>query len=174
MAIVSEDERVATLREWGLSAPLIQLSRGDKLHKLFNYYCKGPPWYAYHAEIGAPAGGPFAPLWERSEVAVGVRRRGGRLAFLQYSFGRPEEAAVLARTEQGFWAGVFDFLYEGEAPETELRAAAAAVGFRFLDQHLSSRVAAESRVGTSEGHAGWLRLLVAGIDREAADAAPGT
>jgi hypothetical protein len=134
---------------------------------------QGATWYAYHAQIGIPAGGLFAPLWERSEVAVGVRRWGGRLAFLQYSFGRPEAAALLARNEQGFWAGVFDFLYEGEAPETELRAAAVVVGFRFLDQHLSSRVAAESRLGTSAGHVGWLRQLVAGIDREAADAEPG-
>ena len=76
-------------------------------------------------------------------------------------------AEALARTEQGFWATQFDFLYECEGSVEELRAAASAVGFRYLDRHLSAREAAGSRLATFEGHAAWLRELVAGIDRDA-------
>ena len=51
-------------------------------------------------------------------------------------------------------------------PVKELREAAAAVGFRFLDRHLSSREAAAGQLGTFEGHDEWLRALVAEIDRD--------
>jgi hypothetical protein len=62
MAAVSEDRREVTLREWGVSEPLIRLSCGDKLHPLFSDSHEGPPWYVYRGEIGVPKGPAFAAL----------------------------------------------------------------------------------------------------------------
>lgn len=172
MPAVAEDERVAALRRLGISEPLIRLSCGEVLHDQFCTSCVGPPWYIYHGSVPTPDGPALAVLWEWSEQVTGVWRRCGGLEFIRYGFGWPEEFDVLAHTEQGFWATQFDFLYESDAPLDELRAAAAAVGFRFVERYLSARGAADSRIGTFELHEVWLRELVASIDREAPDAAP--
>ena len=172
MPVVAEAERVSTLRQWGVSEPLTRLSCGEVLHEQFNDSCLGPPWYVYHGSVAAPDGPPLAVLWEWSEQVTGVWQRGGGLEFIRYRFGWPEEFEVLARTEQGFWSTQFDFLYECEAPVDELRAAASAVEFRFLERHLASRAAAELRLGRFEGHRAWLRELVACIDRDTQDAEP--
>ena len=173
MPVVAEDERVAALRRLGVSDPLIRLSCGEVLHDQFSISCVSPPWYVYHGSVPTPDGPPLAVLWEWSEEVSGVWRQDGRLEFIRYGFGWPDKFEVLARTEQGFWATQFDFLYESDAPLDELRAAAAAVGFRFVERHLAARAAADSRLGTFEAHEVWLRELVAGIDREAPDAEPG-
>jgi hypothetical protein len=171
MPVVSEKRRVATLRQWGISEPLIRLSCGEVLHDQFSIICIGPPWYAYHGSVDPPDGPPLAPLWEWSERVTGVWRRDGGLEFIRFGFGCPEEYEVLARTEQGFWATQFDFLYESEAPLEELRGAASAVGFQFLDWLLASRKAAAAGLGTFEDHRAFLRVLVAGIDRESGNPA---
>lgn len=165
MPVVAEDERVVALRRLGVTEPLIRLSCGEVLHEQFNDSCLGPPWYVYHGSVGTPAGPPLAVLWEWSEQVTGVWQRNGRVEFIRYGFGWPDEFEVLAGTEQGFWAMQFDFLYECEASLDEMRGAASAVGFRFVEWHLGSREAAESRLGTFEGHRAWLRELVAAIDR---------
>jgi hypothetical protein len=164
MGVVPEDRREATLREWGVSEPLIRLSSGDILHPLFRDSHEGPPWYVYHGEVGVPKGPAFAPLWEFCERATGIRKRRGGLEFIRYSFGSPEEYTVRARTEQGFWATVFDFLYESDAPLDALQSAADVVGFRFLGRLLAVR--GEAELGTFESHGAYLRKLVVGIDRE--------
>jgi hypothetical protein len=171
MGAVSASKRVEALRALGVSEPLIQLSCGEELHRLFSVSYKGPPWYVYHGSIGVPKGPPFVPLWEFAEVATGVRRQADGPEFIKYSFGRPREYTVLARTEQGFWATAFDFLWEGGASDEELRAAAGVVGFRYLDRLLLAREQAE--LDTFELHQAYLRGLVAGIDAEARPAAPG-
>lgn len=171
MPVVAEDERVAALRRRGLSDPLVRLSCGEVLHDQFSLSCVGPPWYVYHGSVPTPDGPPLAVLWEWSEKVTGIWWRGG-LEFIQYRFGWPEEFEVLARTEQGFWATQFDFLYECDGPLDELRAAAATVGFRFVERHLAAREAADSRLGTFEDHRLWLRELVAAIDHEAPEAEP--
>jgi hypothetical protein len=89
-------------------------------------------------------------LWECSETVTGVWRRGGGLEFLKFSFGEPERYRVLAHSEQGFWTTVFDFLYEGNTTLEVLRAAAAVVGFRFLDRLLLARE--QTELGTFEAH----------------------
>lgn len=99
-----------------------------------------------------------------------MRKRGGKLEFIRYCFGSPDEYAVLARTEQGFWATVFDFLYETDAPLVQLREAAGIVGFRFFDRFLSVREKAE--LGTFELHQAYLNGLVTDVDREVAQAEP--
>jgi hypothetical protein len=169
MPVVSEANRVATLREWGISEPLIRLACGEDIHPQFGIGFRGPPWYTYRSSdrsVRPPRGPRFAPLWEFGERVTGVWQKGGGLEFIRFSFGDPQAYEVLARTEQGFWAVVFDFLYEGEAAVEELRAAAAAVGFQFLDRLLSEREAATGRLGTFEAHRAWLEALVAGIDQE--------
>jgi len=102
---------------------------------------------------------------------TGVWQKGGGLEFIRFSFGDPQEYEVLARTEQGFWTVMFDFLYESEAPMEQLHAAAAAVGFRFLDRMLTAR--GEAKLSTFELHQAYLRGVIAGIDHEAQDAEPG-
>ncbi|MBN9524003.1 hypothetical protein J0H58_36750 [bacterium] len=172
MPAVPESERVAILREWGVSEPLIRLSCGEVLHEQFNDCCLGPPWYVYHGSLQTPEVAPLAVLWEWCDKVTGVWHRSGRLEFIEYGFGGAEEFEVVARTEQGFWADQFDFLYECDGPLEELRAAAAAVGFRFLERHLSAREAAGAVLGTYEGHQAWLRALIATIDAETQDAEP--
>jgi len=99
---------------------------------------------------------------------AGVWERADGPEFIEFSIEADDEVWPQARTEQGFWATRFDFLYEAEVPDEELRQAAGAVGFQFLDRLLAAREAAAGRVGTFEGHTAWLRELVVGIDREAA------
>jgi hypothetical protein len=86
------------------------------------------------------------------------------LEFIRFSFGFPEEYEVLARTEQGFWATQFDFLYECDAPLDELHEAASIVGFRFLDHLILA--CEKTNLDTFELHRTWLRNLVLGIDEE--------
>jgi hypothetical protein len=169
MPVVPEHERIATLRAWGISEPLIRLSCGEVVHEQFRVSCLGPPWHIYHGSVASPNGPPLAALWELSDQVFGVWRRGGGLEFIRYGFEGPNDFEILANTEQGFWAAQFDFLYECDAPLDELRTAAVVVGFRFVERHLSSRAAADSRLGTFEAHRAWLRELVAGIDRDSAE-----
>src|SRR5262245_11976342 len=134
MPVVPEDDRITTMRGWGLSEPLIRLACGEDVHRQFRVGFQGPPWYIYRSSdrsVRPPRGPRFAPLWEFCERVIGVWQKSGGLEFIRFSFGDPQEYEVLARTEQGFWAVVFDFLYESEAPMEQLHSAAAAVGFRF-------------------------------------------
>ena len=165
VAAVAEHERTAELRRLGVSEPLIRLSCGEAVHEMFRNRCLGPPYYVYHG-AGTPDGPPLIALWDCNGTVAGVWKRSDGLEFIDFSIEADDEYRSLARTEQGFWATQFDFFYECEVPLTELREAAATVEFRFLDQHLAAREAAESRLGTFEGHRAWLRELVADIDRE--------
>jgi len=173
MAVVTEDQRIASLRRLGASEPLIRLASGDCVHPTFRNSCLGPPYYVYHGG-GTPDGPPLIPLWGYCDTVAGVREQPDGPEFIEFSIEADHETWLQARTEQGFWATRFDFLYEAVVPEEELRQAAAAVGFRFLPRLLASREAASDRLGTFEGHAAWLRELIAGIDREAREAEPTT
>jgi hypothetical protein len=165
MAAVPEEERVAMLRELGASESLIRLACGEDLHPQLSDGYKGPPWYLYHGEIGAPKGFRFCGLWEFCDRATGVRkRRRGGIEFIRYAFGSPDEYTVLARSEQGFWAVAFDFLYEADAPLGELREVAEIVEFRYLDRFLATRAAIE--LDYTNFHDVYLRRLVRSIDRE--------
>jgi hypothetical protein len=169
MAAIPEDQRIAELHRLGLSTPLIRLASGEVVHELFRYSCLGPPYYVYHG-AGTPDGPLLVPLWDCNDTVAGVWEQADGLEFIEFSIEADDEYGPLARTEQGFWATQFDFLYETDAPLSELRRAAAIVGFRSLDRHLSAREAAESRLDTFQGHQAWLRHLVADIDRESQDA----
>lgn len=171
MSTVPESQRIAALRRLGVSEPLIRLSSGECVHPTFRNSCLGPPYYVYHG-AGVPGDPPLVPLWDHGDTVVGLRERADGPEFVEFSIEGDIEARQLARTEQGFWATRFDFLYEAEVPDAELREAADAVGFRFLERHLASREAALGRLGAFEGHAAWLRELVAAIDREVPGAEP--
>ena len=172
VAEVPESQRIAAIRRLGASEPLIRLASGECVHPTFRNSCLGPPYYVYH-EASVPVGPPFVPLWDHGDTVVGVWERADGPEFIEFSIEADDEVWRLARTEQGFWATRFDFLYECDIPLEELRAAATAVGFRFVDRHLAAREADTSRFGSFEGHAAWLREFVAGIDREGSDAEPG-
>ena len=172
MVAVPEGQRIAELRRLGASEPLVRLSSGEIVHEVFRDSCLGPPYYVYHM-AGTPEGPPLVPLWDHSDTVSGVWARPDGLEFIEFSIEADNEYESLSRTEQGFWATRFDFLYECDIPLEELRAAAVAVGFRFLGRHLSFREAARDSLRTFEGHRGWLRDLVVGIDRDTQDAEPG-
>jgi hypothetical protein len=166
MVAVAEDQRIAELRRLGASEALVRLSSGEAVHQMFRS-CLGPPYYVYHM-AGTPAGPPLVPLWDCNDTVFGVWERPDGPEFIEFSIEAEDEHEYtsLARTEQGFWATQFDVFYECDVPLDELREAAAAVGFRYLDRHLASRESAESRLATFGAHQAWLRELVAGIDRD--------
>jgi hypothetical protein len=172
MATVPEYQRIVALRLLGVSEPLIRLASGECVHPTFRNSCLGPPYFVYHG-AGVPDGPPMVPLWDHGDTVVGVWGRPDGPEFVEFSIEADDEVWPLARTEQGFWATRFDFLYEAEVSEAGLREAATAVGFRFLGRHLRAREASAGQLGTFEGHAAWLRELVTAIDREAQDAEPG-
>ena len=163
MPAVAEEQRIPELRRLGMSEPLIRLASGDCVHEMFRHSCLGPPYYVYNM-AGTPNGPPLIALWDCNDTVVGVWERPDGPEFIDFSIEADDEYRPLARTEQGFWVTQFDFFYECLTPMEELREAAAAVGYRFLDRHLTAREAAESRLGTFEGHESWLRELVADID----------
>jgi hypothetical protein len=154
MAAVPEGQRIAELRRLGASEALVRLASGDCVHATFRTSCLGPAYYTYH--MAEPPTGPlFVPLWDHCDTVVGVWERPDGPEFIEYDIEADDHDVYesLARTEQGFWATRFDFLFECDVPIEVLQEAAAAVGFRFLDRHLMSHEAAEGRLGTFEGHA---------------------
>ena len=166
MAVIAEDLRIAELHRLGVSAPLIRLAAGECIHEAFRNRCLGPPFHVYR-RADAPAGPTLVPLWDSGDTVSGVWEKSDGLEFIEFSIETPNEVDRIARTEQGFWARRFDFLYECDLPDEELQRAAASVGFRFLDRYLASRQAAEERLDTFKGHRAWLREVVATIDQEA-------
>ncbi len=163
MAVVPEGKRIAELERFGASEPLVRLSSGEAVHKMFSNGSLRRPYYVYNL-AGAPDGPPLIPLWERYETVFGAWERDDGPEFIEFSIETPDEFESLARTEQGFWATQFDYFYECDEAIEDLREAAAAVGFRFFDRYLSSRLEAESRLGTFDAHDAWRKEVVAGID----------
>jgi hypothetical protein len=172
MAAVPEDQRIAALRRLGASEPLIRLASGECIHPTFRHSCLGPPYFVYHG-ASVPDGPPLVPLWDHDDTVVGVWERADGSEFVEFNIEADGEVWPLARTEQGFWATRFDFLYESEVPDEELREAAAAVGFRFFARLVASRESAAGRLGTFELHEAWRQQFVAVVDREASEAEPG-
>lgn len=170
MAVVPENQRIAELLRLGISEQLIRLSSGEAVHEMFRYGCLGPPYYVYH-EAGTPEGPPLVPLWDCNNTVLGIWERPDGLEYIEFSIEAHSEYTTLARTEQGFWAAQFDFFYESGVSLEELRESAAVVGFRYFDRQLASRELEGSRLTTFEGHAAWLRDLVARIDRESGGSA---
>src|SRR5437660_2567633 len=120
MAAVAEDQRIAELRRLGASEPLVRLSSGDCVHPMFRNSCLGPPYYVYHG-AGTPDGPPLVALWDCNDTVVGVWERPDGPEFIDFSIEADDEYRSLARSEQGFWATQFDFYYECEVPDQELR-----------------------------------------------------
>lgn len=166
MPAIAENKRISELRRLGVSEAIIKLASGDCLHELFRHRCLGPPHYVYHG-AGTPDGPPMVPLWDSGDTVTAIWERGKGIEFIEFSIESHNEYTLIARTEQGFWTAQFDFFYECEASLAELHEGASRVGFRFLDRHLESRVAAEDGLRTFEDHKAWLRDLVASIDRDA-------
>jgi hypothetical protein len=167
MPVVPESDRVATLRKWGISEPLIRLSCGEVLHDQFRISCVGPPWYVYHGSLDSPDGPLIAVFWECSDTVTGVRQQIDGLEFIEFGFEWQDTAQRLARTEQGFWATQFNFFLECDAPFSELRAAAATVGFRYLDALIQPCEPTETMGHSPDWYETWLRDQIVEIDRQA-------
>jgi hypothetical protein len=136
MPVVPETTRLNELRRLGLSEPVVRLAAGDHPHPAFRFACQGP-WAAYHA-AAVPDGPPLAPLWQCSGGVTGVWVQDGRPEFIEVNIETDsDEYEVLAHTEQGLLARLFFDLVEYEANDRgddDLPGAAAAVGFRYLDE----------------------------------------
>ena len=160
MPVVPEAERIATLRRWGISEPVIRLSCGERLHDLFRISCHGPPYYVYH-EAEVPDGPPFAPFWEFAEGVTGVWRQGGGLEFIAFDVEGPEEYWVLAHTEQGFLAGLFFVFHQNrdDLQWADFEEPARVVGFRYLSELVAAYEQAEiAYIDAFQRH------FVAGVD----------
>jgi hypothetical protein len=150
-----DDGRIATLRQLGLSEPILRLSAGEDVHP--GQECGRPPeefdaapsfalharrkYYQCHRQLPAieepslPADILwFIPMFTWRGGMVGVWNREGRLEFVCYCIDCPEDGFdVLARTEQGPLAYVLVGVLNEDLP-----AAAQAVGFQFLDLWLAA------------------------------------
>lgn len=166
MPLIPESERLETLRSWGVSEPLLRLSAGELLHRTLQDTALGPPWYIYRGTIWIPSSGLLAPLWESSSKVEALIHRDSRIEFVRFSFDSTSEQnlELLSLTEAGFWVRKFDFLYECDEEEGDLREAAAAVGFSRIDDYLAERAAAEPSLGTTEEHERWLQAQVRRAD----------
>jgi len=163
MPIAPQDRRIDLLRALRVSAPMLRMAEGALPHDALRACCSGPPYYAYHG-ARAPAGAEFIPLWDHGDTVFGVRGLDDGLEFVRYSIETPDDCERIATTEQGFWAAQFDAVYELDCSIEAMEQAAAAVGYRFLSQQLEAREAYEDEPGGYDGHARWLRELVAQID----------
>jgi hypothetical protein len=190
MPIVPEEDRVATLRHWGISEPVIRLACGEALHDLFGRACEGPPWFVYQPELlsyaGRPlpinrgaevfAGPPFAPLWEYDGTVTGVRQEGGRLEFLEFGLQSAEEFWVLAHTEQGFLSVLMMRRYDYDCPSDaeqrrDFEEAAAVCGFRFLEEMFAAYE--RTPPGNWDEWEAFTRQFAAWVDEQCRPAGPG-
>jgi len=164
MPVVPEGQRLDVLRQLGLSQALISLSAGKRLHRLLEFSCAGPPFYSYH-EADCPDGPPLAPLWDCGDVVTAVWVRDGRTEFIDFDIEAASDYRVLAYSEQGLWASVFMNLPWNRSTPQERRAAADAVGFRFLERLATARESGErSKYDDRET---FLRTLISEIDGRA-------
>ena len=168
MPIIPDSQRLEALRRLGLSEPLILQSAGEQQHPYFWYRCLGPPQLVYQG-AGAPDGCLLYPLWDCLDVVTAVWQPGGRLQFIEFNVQTPEEYAVLARSEQGLWARVFDLLHDDYITEQreDFVVPAQIFGFRFLDELW--REYERTSHETIEQHERFLTEVVARIDAHTAD-----
>ncbi|WP_198529693.1 hypothetical protein [Achromobacter sp. DH1f] len=156
--------RLDALAALGASAPLVRLASGDCVHPLLRNTCLGPPFHSYHG-ARAPQGPALAPLWDDGGYVYALRSTATGREFIRFNIEDPQSVDVVAKTEQGFWAHRFDFLYETDAPLDDLRAAADAVQFRDFDAYLAAREEFEDLPGDFPAHRTWLAQTIAEIDQ---------
>lgn len=167
MPIMTELQRSRELRRLCLTEPLIQQATGEQLHPYFWYRCLGPPQFVDQGVLAAD-GARLYPLWQCGEDVAAVWQRGARRQFIEFNIKSPGKFAVLATTEQGLWATVFDRLHEDyiTLQREDFVVPAAIVGFRFLDE-LWTEYERTSH-GTADLHQKFLLELVTRIDALAA------
>jgi hypothetical protein len=131
-------DRRSQLAELGLSPALLDLASERWPHRAFEFPC-GHVYRCYAVpDEYWPEG--FIPLWECTEEVVGIRKTPTGSEFLAWDLESPDSPERLARSEQGLFLWLFSYLIEYEEWENEvaamerLRAAAAAVGFRYFDR----------------------------------------
>lgn len=134
MPVVPKSERLEGLRQLGLSDPLIWQAAGEQLHPYFWYRCLGPSRLVDQG-AGVPDGSLLYPLWDCEDVTTAAWQPGGRLQFIEFKCESPGPYAVLASSEQGLWARVFDLLHEDylTLQREDFEVPAQIAGFRFLD-----------------------------------------
>lgn len=164
MSVVDAASRIDALAALGASAPLVRLASGDCVHPLLRSTCLGPPFYSYHG-AHSPPGPMLIPLWDDGDRVYALRNTDAGPEFIRFSIEDAQSADVVARTEQGFWADRFDFLYETDAPLDDMQAAADAVRFREFETYLAAREAFEDRPDNFPPHRMWLAQTIAEIER---------
>lgn len=169
MPLIPDPDRLEVLRGWGVSEATLRLSGGELLHRVFHDVALGPPWHIYRGTIWIPEQGELAPLWECSSSVEAVLRDDSGTHFIRLPFEAEtaEQLETLSKSEAGFWTHKFDFLYECDEDEEDLRAAAASVGYSRIDDYLEARVLAEPGLGSTADHDLWLASQVRIADGEA-------
>lgn len=88
--------------------------------------------------LGLPDGGVgVIPLWAWGETGyLIVRERNGRTEFIEFYADAPYDWLVVAHSEQGLLAHLFHEITDASSKgeDDEIRLAAAAAGFRHLDE----------------------------------------
>lgn len=157
---VSHSGREKALGRLGVTGPARALALGLATDPIF-WFRAEPPFYSAPG-TGAPDGEDVVALWECQTRVTGARRGSdGRLEFLKFDLESPDDFHVIGSSEQSVLADLFLDLYEDEHPESDLRRAAAAVGFRYLDGILRFHVdhPADLTVSHDEHRSGFTRGL---------------
>lgn len=145
MPVISEFERTPKLREMGVGSRLVEFSVGRLQPELFQDVFRTPPILPYR-DI-AYRDGPLAllvvPVCEDNYEAGWVKcaaQLDGELTYIEYC-EIPDEFHVIARSDQGFLSRMFGEVLtgiHGEAEVSLLKAAAAQLGYSYLDELIAA------------------------------------
>ncbi len=166
MRIVPEAARLEGFRHLGLTDPLIAQATGEQMHPYLWYRCLGPSRLVDQRWTGS-AGPLVYPLWDCADVVTAVWQPEGRLQFIELKGESPEKYSVLAESEQGLWARIFDQLHEDylTLERADFVVPARIIGFRFLDELWTEYESTSHE--TCEQHEKFMNTAVARIDARA-------
>jgi hypothetical protein len=151
MPLVPKSQRLETLREWGLSEPVLGQASGKNLHPFLNdTFTK--PYEIYHGAV-VPDGPPLAPVYSLEGRETAAWMRNGRLEFIAFHLEDDPagEYKVVAHSEQGMLADFFlywlcmeeqDESEESRTERAEMAEAADAIGFWYFEEIARACVAA--------------------------------
>jgi hypothetical protein len=136
--MLNPETRIVDLTRLGFSTPILELSIGRKPHPVFQNICNDP-YYIYHGG-SSPLGLQIVPIWEEGMLLTAASETETGLQIIRFSLELPNAYSVIAHSEQGLWADLFASLVDGwsrsEEDLDEVKAAAKAVHFRFLEETL--------------------------------------
>jgi hypothetical protein len=166
MPVIAQDLRIDALRKLQLSDALIAIASGEELDPAFLRHSITPPYYVY-AGAHVPDGPLCVPLWDEGDAVFAVWEKPDGYEFIEFSIEEPEAYTIISRSEQGFWANRFDWLYELDSYDDDaLEHTANAVSFRYWSYYLAERQKVEGSLNSYIFHQNWVRSIVEQIDQQ--------